>query len=242
MNNKVNVTKVSFIQYKREKHPKSYTPVILLSYASNRYFYYSMYTFKSRDRQNYPNRYWAQLIQSMMGAKPLFLLGSVNTKGLYNLAPFNNVLHISASPPVWGIQFRPTDIERHSLTNILETRVFTLNAVPIDLIPKAHQASAKYPANVSEFDALGIEPVCIESIAPCVLASPIKIELEFTERVMLGTTGVSLVMGEITAIYLDIKPSDDGFVSLNDSHIAGSQGLDGYFKPGELTRYPYAEV
>ncbi|MEO6901676.1 MAG: flavin reductase, partial [Bacteroidia bacterium] len=109
--------------------------------------------FKLNDILTLENRYRATFINSLGGFKSLALIGTRNGEGISNLAIFNSLFHIGANPPLFGFIVRPDSVERHTLSNILETGEFTVNHVREDFFEQAHQTSARYSNNVSEFEA-----------------------------------------------------------------------------------------
>ncbi len=101
-------------------------------------------------------RYRAAFINSLGGFKSLILVGTADSKGATNLSVLNSLFHIGANPPLCGMIFRPDVAERHTLDNILETGWYTINHVTESIFKAAHQTSARYPKEVSEFDAVGL--------------------------------------------------------------------------------------
>lgn len=79
-----------------------------------------------------------------------------NKTGQTNLAIFNSLVHIGANPPLIGFVVRPDSAERHTLNNILETGFYTINHINENIYKQAHQTSARYPEEISEFAATGL--------------------------------------------------------------------------------------
>ena len=67
------------------------------------------------------------------------------------------MVHIGSKPPLLGFVLRPTTVERHTYDNIKATSEFTVNHIHADMIDKAHQTSAKYDRDISEFEAVGLQ-------------------------------------------------------------------------------------
>ena len=111
-----------------------------------------------------PSRYRANLINGITGYKPALLVGTASAEGASNLAVFSNVFHVGASPPVLGliVRPRPEGTERHTLDNILSNGAFSLNHITDRLLPQAHQTSARYPRDQSEFSATGLTEEWLE--------------------------------------------------------------------------------
>ena len=70
------------------------------------------------------------------------------------------MVHLGANPPLYGIISRPDTALKDTLKNILETHQYTLNFVKNTDFEKAHQTSAKYDANISEFEKVGYTEEC----------------------------------------------------------------------------------
>jgi flavin reductase (DIM6/NTAB) family NADH-FMN oxidoreductase RutF len=96
------------------------------------------------------------LINSISGLRPAVLVATADAGRRSNLAVMNSLMHVGARPPLLGLLFRPDTVERHTLENIRATGVYTVNHVHGGIIDAAHQSSARYPRDVSEFDAVGL--------------------------------------------------------------------------------------
>ena len=101
----------------------------------------------------------ANLVNSSGGFKSVCLIGTINKAGLTNLAPFSSIVHIGASPPLIAFIVRPDSVDRHTLSNLLATGYYTINHLNEAIYKKGHQASARYPEEISEFDAVGLTTV-----------------------------------------------------------------------------------
>lgn len=186
-------------------------------------------------------RYRAMFINSLSGFKSLCLIGTRSRAGQANLAIFNSFFHIGANPPLFGFISRPDTVERHTLNNILETELFTLNHVRSDFYEAAHQTGARYGGNVSEFEATGLtEENRPDHFAPFVKESYVKIGAQLRQKIDLEINGTTLIIGEI--IYVAI-PADclqtDGFVDLEKAGSLAGAGLDSYHSTTRLGRLPY---
>ena len=98
----------------------------------------------------------ANLVNSTGGFKSVCLIGTTDNMGNRNLAPFNSIVHIGASPPLIAFIMRPDSVERHTLSNIIDTGYYTINHLNERIYRQAHQTSARYPKEISEFDAVGL--------------------------------------------------------------------------------------
>lgn len=188
-------------------------------------------------------RFRATFINSLTGFKSVSLIGTKDKIGNTNLAIFNSIVHLGAHPPLIGMVVRPDSVVRHTLQNIQETGFYTINHILPDFIEKAHQTSARYPKEASEFDAVGLTPEYKgDFYAPFVGESTIQIAMNFKEKVPFIINNTLFIIGEINQIYL---PSDiilvDGFVDLVAASSITNSGLDSYHKVNEGVRFPYAK-
>ncbi len=185
----------------------------------------------------------AALINSITGFKSLSLIGTVDTQQQTNLAVFNSVVHLGANPALMGFIVRPDSVERHTLSNIEETRYFTINHVHKQIYEQAHQTAARYGKDVSEFEACGLTPVYLNEFnSPFVKESAIKIGLEFAERIDIALNGTILVIGKIMQLYF---PENawclDGYVDIEKAGTIACSGLDSYHETHRLARLGYAK-
>lgn len=182
-------------------------------------------------------------VNSLAGFRQVVLVGSKSTDGISNLAIFNSLMHIGAQPPLYGILNRPDSVQRDTLQNILETKEYTLNFVRASAFEKAHQTSARYEKDVSEFAEVGFEENYLDGCsAPFVKEAVVKIAMKLEEIIPIPLNGTQLIVGSISQIELnDGMLGQDGFVSLSEVEVLLSQGLDAYFVASPIGRLPYAK-
>jgi len=185
----------------------------------------------------------AQFINSISGFRSVALIGTTDTNGQTNLAIFSSIVHIGSNPPLLSFIMRPDSVERHTLTNILETGFYTINHINADMYEKAHQTSARYPKNVSEFEATGLTPLFKNDfVAPFVAESHIQIGMEFKERLDISINQTSMIIGEIKFVHYPTNCLlDDGFIDIEKAGSITSAGLDSYHTTQVLKRLEYAK-
>ena len=185
----------------------------------------------------------AQFINSISGFRSVALIGTSDAKGQTNLAIFSSIVHLGSNPPLLSFIMRPDSVERHTLTNILETGFYTINHINADMYEKAHQTSARYPKNVSEFDAAQLTPAFKNDfVAPFVAESHIQIGMEFKERLNININQTSMIIGEIKFVHY---PSncllEDGFLDIEKAGTITSSGVDSYHTTQLLQKLEYAK-
>lgn len=185
----------------------------------------------------------AHLINSVGGFKSVCLIGTVDEAGQTNLAIFNSIVHIGANPPLISFIMRPDSVERHTLANILSTEYYTMNHLNESIYKQAHQTSARYPKEISEFDATGLTVnYKNEFKAPYVGESTIQLGIEFKERINLTINNTIMIIGEIKEIYFPTACLQaDGYLDIEKAGTIACTGLDSYHSTNRLERLPYAK-
>jgi flavin reductase (DIM6/NTAB) family NADH-FMN oxidoreductase RutF len=195
------------------------------------------------DLQGYDRFTRANILNSLSGFKSASLIGTVNKNGQANLAIFSNLVHIGADPALVGFINRPLDAAPHTLSNIQETGSYTINHITADIFPQAHQSSAKYPADISEFDATGLTASYREGIiAPFVAESLVQYSLELKQIIPIELNGTFFVIGAIQEIFYpsDIQ-EEDGFLALEKAGSLCSLGNSAYYETKRLGKLAYAK-
>lgn len=184
----------------------------------------------------------ANFINSLSGFKSVSLVATVNDHGHTNLSLISNIVHLGADPALIGYINRPREATPHTLQNIEKNGFYTVNHVLSHMLPSAHQCSAKYPEDISEFDACGFTPEHAEGCkAPFVAESKIGYALQLEEIVPIRQNGTYLVIGKfLFARFEETVLSPDGFLKLDAAGSLCSLGLDAYYSVKCEGRFPYA--
>lgn len=192
---------------------------------------------------NLPERWRAQLINSASGFKPLVLLATRNSNNIDNLAVFSQLIHLGANPPLLGILFRPDSVPRHTLENLQTQGMATVNAVRYADRRAAHQTSARYAADVSEFDAVGLQrEFRPEWPLPFVHGCPVQWAVRLQSLLPIAANGTQLAVLEVVHLYIaEGGVLEDGYVDLAALGVATVNGLDAYHRTDSLDRLPYAK-
>ena len=196
------------------------------------------------DLMSLEQRYRASFVNSLTGFKSLALIGTTDGQKNTNLAVFNSLIHIGANPPYIGFISRPNSVDRHTLSNIMETGFYTINHVNENIYKKAHQTSARYPKDVSEFIATGLtEEYKGNFLAPFVKESQVQLGVQFKEQMTISTNNTILVIGQINQVYFPNNClCSDGFLDIEKASSITCSGLDSYHTTKRLARLSYAKA
>lgn len=202
-----------------------------------------MRNYSKEDIQALEKYHRINLINTISGLKSVNLIGTQGTT-VSNLAVFNSVVHIGANPPALGFIMRPLAVERHTYHNIKKQGFFTINQVHKEIYKQAHQTSAKYPADVSEFNACNFTEEWIDDFrAPFVKESHIKIGLTFVEEQLIEFNKTILIIGQIEKIILpDHGVLENGSVDHDALETITISGLYNYYNADAAASLPYAKI
>ncbi|MBC7003011.1 flavin reductase [Photobacterium sp. BZF1] len=199
--------------------------------------------FCKADFKDMDDRYRANLINSLSGFKSANLVGTQDGAGNTNLAIVSSVFHLGANPALIGMIMRPHSVRRDTLENILAAGEYTINHVNHEIWQKAHQTSARYPENVSEFTEVGLTPQWRDGInAPFVAESRLKYALALRSCQTLEINGVEMVVGEITHLeFEESAATETGYLDIESLGSVAISGLDSYHVTQRLGRLSYAK-
>ena len=182
------------------------------------------------------------LINSITGYKSANLIGTKTDDNINNVAIFSSVTHLGSDPPLIGFITRPENGNRNTYDNILKNKLFTINHIVKNQIYSAHQSSAKYPKNISEFDKTNLIAEYKKNFdAPFVKESPVQIGCSFVNKYFIKENKTTLMIGKVQILFINKKlVIEDGFVQLDREDVITVNGLDGYALPKLIKRIPYA--
>lgn len=191
----------------------------------------------------FEKHYRTAFVNSLSGFKSANLIGTISKEGKTNLAIFSSVIHIGANPPLIGMLVRPASVPRHTYTNIKETGFFTINHINKEIYKQAHQTSARYDQNISEFDVCSLTPEYSDTIkAPYVKESEIKIGCRFVEEHIIKSNDTIFIIGEILEVIIpDNVLTMDGYVDIEKAGTITISALDRYHTTTQIARLSYAK-
>ena len=191
---------------------------------------------------NYDERYRGYFVNSLSGIKSANLVGTKSKNQETNLTLVSSAFHVGASPPLIGVLFRQDTVPRHGLENIRETSEFTLNHIHHSFIQKAHQSTARYERDESEFKAVGLTEEYLDGFnVPFVKESHIKLQCRLAEEHKL-VNGTHLIVATIELVTMkDEFRIENGGVDIVSAGSVGASSLDHYHELEKGVQYPYAK-
>lgn len=200
--------------------------------------------FTQHDIEQLEQRQRARFINSLSGFKSANLVATKDVQGVTNLAMISSVFHIGANPALVGMIIRPDTVPRDTLSNIKSSKEYTINHVSSLIWQQAHQTSARYDADVSEFEQVGLDEEYIEGVhAPFVAQSQLKFSLNLREIIELKINGTVMVIGEVEHVLVPASSvQSDGYIDIEALDTVAISGLDGYHTTQHLGRLSYAKT
>lgn len=153
-----------------------------------------------------PPRAFYRVLTSVVVPRPIAWVSSRSAGGVDNLAPHSFFTVACVDPPV--VQFTSVG-RKDSLNNIEATREFVVNLAPEPLFEQVNACGTDFPADASEFDAVGITREPATAVAPPrVAASPVALECVLHATLSLGDC--TIVFGRVVLAAIDADVIVDG--------------------------------
>lgn len=184
------------------------------------------------------------LINSLTGFKSANLIGTRSKEGQSNLCIISSAFHLGSDPALLGFIIRPDVTPRHTLDNLRETQLCTMNHVHTEIIKNAHQTSAAYPKDTSEFVACGLTEDYREGFhAPFVREARLSVGLKMLREEKLPENGTHFIIAAVQHIWVqENSVGKDGYIDLERLQTVALSGVDGYHTTQKIARLPRAKV
>jgi flavin reductase (DIM6/NTAB) family NADH-FMN oxidoreductase RutF len=199
--------------------------------------------FHRQSIDGFESRFRANFVNSLSGFKSANLVGTKDSSGKSNVAIFSSAVHLGADPALIGLISRPDNGDRHTLDNIRETEFFTLNHVNETIFVQAHQTSARYSNNESEFEATALSESYLDDFfAPYVGDSQLKIGLKLVDVQPIKANNTALIIGQVEHVYFDDSCLlEDGSIDIEAMNSIAVSGLSSYHRTTKLAKLAYAK-
>jgi flavin reductase (DIM6/NTAB) family NADH-FMN oxidoreductase RutF len=179
-------------------------------------------------------------LTSVVVPRPIAWVSSRSPEGVDNLAPHSFFTVSSVDPPI--VQFTSVG-RKDSLRNVEQTREFVVCLAPEPLFEQVNATATDFPAEMSEFDAVGIEREASLRVAPPRVArSPVALECKLHTTLTFGLGTV--VMGRVVHAAIDDDVLVDGRPAIERLEPLSRLGANEWGTHGqirEISRIPYRE-
>jgi flavin reductase (DIM6/NTAB) family NADH-FMN oxidoreductase RutF len=181
-----------------------------------------------------------KLLTGSIIPRPIGWISTIDENGINNLAPFSYFNMIGDDPPhVMFSTRRDNNTNKDTLNNVLTTKQFVVNMVTEDLVEQMNATAQVVPAEVDEFELVGLTPIASTKIKPNrVRESPIQFECEMVHHYFLEDHkqgGACIVIGRIVMMHINESVLLDNYKINMETYkpvarLAGSN----YSKIGEV--------
>jgi len=190
---------------------------------------------EKRELEKEANLSVPNMLNTILGPRPVVLVGTKSKSGQDNLAIFNTFQPVGAKPPLFTLLVRPLDRQRDTYENMKQTREWSVNFIRPDGVQKAHATSEHFPKSVSEFEALGLEKECKQGIhSPFLAGAPVQMWFQWCREIEFPENDTRLVLGRLRGLWLgeEIQLSESpDFASFP---IVSSWGLSHYVNGSQV--------
>ncbi|MBL6975579.1 MAG: flavin reductase family protein [Deltaproteobacteria bacterium] len=186
-----------------------------------------------------------RLLTSLFIPRPIAFVGTIGLDGTPNCAPFSFANGVSSKPPVMMVSVSdgPGGNPKDTLRNIQDTGEYTVNLVTRTMASRMHEASGRFPPQVSEFEKVGLAIRRSHLIdAPGIAESPVTLELRLRETIRPQGTRTTLVLGDVVLYHVDEERLVGGELVPDGLDVVGRLGKDTYAVINDIFRLPAVEV
>ncbi len=181
------------------------------------------------------------LLNSVVVPRPIAWVSTTSPTGVDNLAPHSFFTIAGIDPAV--VQFTSVG-EKDSLRNALATGEFVVSLCTEPLLEQINATGTDYPADTSEFDAVGVtrEP-SLRVAPPRVAESPVALECRVVATQVFGSCTV--VFGQVVHLAVDEAVLRDGRPAIDLLRPLARLGANEWSTIGAVSdhrRVPFSEL
>ena len=181
------------------------------------------------------------LLNSVVVPRPIAWVSTTSPTGIDNLAPHSFFTIAGIDPAV--VQFTSVG-EKDSLRNALATGEFVVSVCTEPMLEQINATGTDYPADTSEFDAVGLtrEP-SFRVVPPRVAESPVALECRVVATQVFGSCTV--VFGQVVHLAVDEAVLRDGRPAIDLLRPLARLGANEWSTIGAVSdhrRVPFSEL
>lgn len=171
-----------------------------------------------------------KLMLGIIVPRPVTLVSTIGSNGVFNVAPFSSVAMACFEPAVicFGVNYRDGQ-KKDTLRNIEYSRDFVVNVVDEALAEAMIKTAADFPSGVDEFQVAGLTAIASDRVeSPRVKESPISLECKLHQILQFGEMPNlrNLIFGQILLAHIDDELYSEGKISpfqlKSIGHFAGN--------------------
>ncbi|WP_373018560.1 flavin reductase family protein [Thiomicrorhabdus sp.] len=165
--------------------------------------------------------------------RPIAWISTRSEEGVDNLAPYSFFTVVSCNPPVLCVtQVNPGDRhDKDTLVNLKQTSECVVNVVSAELAEMMNASCADYPQQISEFEAVGIEPIESHHVNPLsVKQAKVRYECRLREVVTISEqpAGGKMMLLDVVGFYVDDDIYANGMIDSKGLNAVGKLGGNDY--------------
>ncbi len=181
-----------------------------------------------------------RLLVGAVVPRPVAWITTRGKNGVVNAAPFSSYNYVAHSPPMVAVNIGSREGQlKDTARNIMETGEFVVNVATFEGMELMHGSAADYLPEESEAEALGIDLIPSERVAPPRVAiSPIQMECRLEQAITLGRGLNTLYIGEVLVFHLSSSVYDGRHVDSVKMRPIARLGGPLYAELGEVHHRP----
>ncbi len=181
-----------------------------------------------------------KFLTSVVIPRPIAWVSTLSADGVPNLAPHSFFTVASTDPPI--VQFTPT-ARKDSLNNVEATGEFVVNFASEDLFAEINGTGTNFPADINEFDAVGLAMEPSRTVRPARVAeSPAALECKLHRIIPVGNSW--LVLGQVSHAVVNQEMMDGQHPEARRLKPLARLGLNEWSRLGQILtidRIPYRD-
>ncbi|MHB2263662.1 flavin reductase family protein [Aliihoeflea sp. PC F10.4] len=176
------------------------------------------------DELPYKTRY--NLLASTIFPRPIALVVTRDGEGRVNAAPFSFFNVMATEPPILGFACGQAENggTKHTVSNIVETRRFTINLVDEVMAGQMNICGAAFPRGESELDHAGLTAIGFEDDTELRVAeSPVSFECDLHTDLDLGNDH-HIILGQVMRCHVAdryVFDAERGYIRGEDLNLIG---------------------
>ena len=182
------------------------------------------------------------LLNSVVVPRPIAWVTTRSAEGVDNLAPHSFFTISSVEPPV--VQFTSVG-HKDSLRNAVATREFVVSLCPEHLLEQVNRTATDFPADTSEYDAVGLTREPSARVGPCRVAeSPVALECRVVGTRDFGGAS-TVVFGQVVWVAVDEAVLRNGRPDIDLLRPVARLGGNQWSTIGQVSehrRIPFSEL